>query len=140
MTTSVVTDAFGQLEVSHAVITQRAFRTAELARDTTLSTFAQSVPVPLTAAAMEESLIHVQVEAEAHAKSKRALQGKVVPNPALFVLASKLMRTFDPSLLNTAEVRTGAGSGADVGRTATLRLGGYCTSYWCADCPVTVTL
>jgi hypothetical protein len=94
----------------------------------------------LTTADTAASLTQLQVAEEAHANRKSALQGNTVRVPALSVLTLKLINTFDPSSLNAADVRTGAGSGADMGRTATLRLSGYCTSYWCADCPATVTL
>jgi hypothetical protein len=94
----------------------------------------------LTTTPTRLSLAHAQDEVDAQAKLNSELQGKVVPVPALSVLVSKLISTVEPSLLNAAEVRTGAGRGAEVRRTAILRLAGYCISYWYADGPETVTL
>jgi hypothetical protein len=142
MLTEVSTVAVGQLLVSQVVPGQRAFRTAPEPKAILLPIEAQSVP-ELTIAATAASLVHVQDEVDAHAKLNSELQGKVVPVPPRFELDPKLISTFDPSLLNAAEVRIGAGRGANSGRTARLRSltpEEYCTSYWYADCPETVTL
>jgi uncharacterized protein YfaA (DUF2138 family) len=130
ITTSVRTDAVGHFLASQAVVEHLAFNSAALARATTLSTVAHCVAVPLTAAATEESLTHMQDEVGAQTKLNRALHGKVVPVPALSVLTSKLISRVAPSLVNAAEVKIGAGSGEDVDTTAKLLLAGYCTSYW----------
>jgi hypothetical protein len=142
MLTDVWTEAAGQVLVSQDVPGQRAFRTAADARATLLPMEAQSVP-EITIAATVASLIHVQDEVDAQAKLNSELQGKVVPVPPRFELDPKLISTFDPSLLNAAEVRIGAGRGANSGRTARprpLTPAEYSTSYWYADCPETVTL
>jgi hypothetical protein len=118
-----------------------ALSVAALAREIELPTVTHCAEPPFkTVAATEESLVQVQDEVDAQAKLNSELQGKVVPVPALSVLVSKLISKFEPSLLNAAEVRIGAGRGAEVRSTATFRLAGYCTSYWYADCPETVTL
>jgi ribosomal protein L16/L10AE len=120
MFTAESTEAAGQLLVSQEVPGQRAFKITPEARATLLPIVAQSEP-ELTIAVTAASLAHVQVEADAQAKLNRALQEKAVLVPARFVLDPKVISTFDPSLLNAAEVRTGAGSGAYSGRTARLR-------------------
>jgi hypothetical protein len=141
MLTEVSTDAAGQARVSHAEAAQRAFTTAPEASVTLLPSAAQP-EAELTAAVTIASLVHVQVEVEAQSKRNSVLQAKIELAPALSVLTSNLISTLEPSLLNAADVRTGAGRGALAGSTAKLRPlpAGYCTSYWYADCPETVTL
>lgn len=140
--TALETELAGQLLVSHEEPGQRAFRVAAGASVSLLPTLAQS-DAELKMAVTEASLDQVHAEVDAQAKLNSELHGKVIPMPARFVFEPKLISTLDPSLLNTEDVRIGAGIGAYRGSTVRLRSpapAGYCTSYWYADWPDTVTL
>ena len=79
-----------------------------------LPTAAQPADISTTAVTVF-ALVQKHVDVEAQSNRKSELQVNCVDPGALSELESKAMLTLDPSLVNTADKRTGAGSGTYAG-------------------------
>lgn len=138
ITTLVVVLALCQVVVSQVPVVDwhSAFTTADGDSWTGELTVAQPAAL-LTNAFTTLLLAHTQVEVEAQAKLKSALQGNCVDVFPLSVFASNETATYDPSSAKTAELSTGAGRGAmDDSAITAFALFAYDTSYCLAEVPI----
>ena len=72
--------------------------------------------------------IHWQEERESPRNDMRIEQSKKEFSPPLFVLESKAITIFDPSLRNIADTRSGVGGSAPTAKTMKLLPFGYLTA------------
>ena len=108
--TELAEDVRGHTEASQKAYGHFAFSTALLEIVMGLAMDAHCEATGITAVTTA-SLDQVHHEVDAQVKLNNELHVKTVAVPPLSVLASKVMSTLDPSLLNTADLSCGAGRG-----------------------------
>ena len=84
-------------------------------------------------------LLQRQVDVLAHVNSKTRAQVNSFPTPPLSVLESNVIVTYEPSLANTADLSTGAGSGSLTWITSSVLDCAYTASYFAAVSPTNDT-